>query len=109
VDELVARVALSVAPSELLGASVAVGVFAGAGTVTAAFAAGDEGASSAGASDVISRASEAVGFASCGFSFGGRVPLAGSDGAAASNISSVLSDEFAEKVDFLEDRDFGLS
>ena len=95
VDEFVACVALSVALSELFGVSVAVGVFAGAGAVTvaftAAFAAGDDGASSAGASGVISRGSEDVGFESRRFSVGACVLPAGSDGAAAaSNISSML-------------------
>jgi hypothetical protein len=85
--------ALSVVLSELFGVSVAVGVFVVAGAVTvafwAAFAAGDEGASLAGASDVISRGSADVGFASCGFSFGACVLVAGSDAtAAASNTSS---------------------
>jgi hypothetical protein len=93
VDEFVACVALSVVLSELFGVSVAVGVFVVAGAVTvtfgAAFAAGDEGASLAGASDVISRGSADVGLASCGFSFGACVLVAGSDAAAAaSNISS---------------------
>lgn len=102
-DEFVARVVLSVALSELFGVSVAVGVFAGAGAVTAAFATGDDGASSAGASDVISRGPEDVGFESWGFSVAACVLPAGLDGAAAaSNISSALSDKFAEKIDFLE-------
>jgi hypothetical protein len=110
VDESVAAVALFFAVSEVSGVSVVVGVFAGAGAFTAASTAGEEGGSSAGGPDVISRGSEVVGFISCVFSIGAGVLLAGSGGAAAaSNISSAFADKIAEKVDFLGDRGFGLS
>jgi hypothetical protein len=110
VDESVAVVALFFAVREASGDSVVVGVFAGAGAFTASFTAGDEGGSSAGWPDVISRGSEAAGFEPCALSVGSGVLLAGSGGAAAaSNVSSALPDKFAEKVDFLGDRGFSLS